>query len=407
MNQPDKSRQAAIEVVRILQASGHQAYFAGGCVRDTIMGRPPQDYDVATSAHPAQVLLQFPKAQKVGAAFGVTLVRKYGVSVEVATFRADGKYDDGRHPIEVIFSSAELDAQRRDFTCNGLFSDPISGEILDFVGGQKDIQAQCVRAIGKPAERFAEDHLRMIRAIRFAAKLDFEIEKNTWRAIQEHAPAICRISRERIGQEMRMILTHPSRHRAVELLVQSGLLMAFWPIAIQPTGELNWLKRLPPNATFVPGLIAMIRDLSTPDANVDMSVEKVQHSLMLSGQETADMLFFFNKLPILQQWQQQPLSTMKRILADARSADLLALHRASTSDVNCILALETRVREISTETLAPKPMVNGEDLILMGESPGPNFRRWLDLLYNRQLENEFADREAALKAAKALISQRP
>ncbi len=395
-------------VVDTLQKAGFEAYFAGGCVRDELMGLAPQDYDVATSAHPEEVLRHFPKAQKVGVTFGVVLVRRRGAAIEVATFRSDGQYDDGRRPTSVTFSSAQLDAQRRDFTCNGLFCDPIRGTILDFVGGRADIQARCLRAIGDPARRFAEDHLRMLRAIRFAARLNFQIETSTLAAISRHAAALAHISRERIGQEMRMILTHPSRRRAAQLLLATGLLQPVWPWPLEPAhvqaAKLSWLGGLPEQTGFALALTALLCDLSSTHKAHTMP-EAMQKLWVLSTQETADLRFLLSQLPVLQNWKSQRVAVLKRILADSRAQDLLALYRAGTPDANAIQELEARVRELSAAPLAPDPLVTGDDLIAMGQRPGPKFRAWLEELYNQQLENQFPDRTAALTAARQLVQQ--
>ncbi|MEI8197059.1 MAG: CCA tRNA nucleotidyltransferase, partial [Phycisphaerae bacterium] len=245
----------ATTIVRRLQQAGHTAYFAGGCVRDQLLGRTPADFDVATSAHPEQVMTLFGRAQQVGVSFGVVLVRQKHQTVEVATFRTDGQYSDGRRPDNVQFTTAEVDAQRRDFTCNGLFFDPIAHQLHDFVGGQADIQARILRAIGRPEQRFAEDYLRMLRAPRFAAKLGFEIEPVTLQAIRIGAPNIRLISKERIGEELRMMLAHPARVRAAELLVATGLLAQIWPTELLPPAPvapggspgLEGPSNLPPN----------------------------------------------------------------------------------------------------------------------------------------------------------------
>src|SRR5688572_4647494 len=212
----------AVAVVRRLREAGHVAYFAGGCVRDLLLGRQPKDYDVATDAPPARVRKLFANTQAVGAAFGVILVRDGRSTIEVATFRADGAYADGRHPMEVRFTTAEEDAARRDFTINGLFLDPLDGDgdgrVLDFVGGRDDLDAGVIRAIGEPERRFEEDHLRLLRAVRFAARLGFGVESKTAAAIRLHAPQLKRISPERIADELRVMLTPPTRGDAWRLL---------------------------------------------------------------------------------------------------------------------------------------------------------------------------------------------
>src|SRR5213078_1652953 len=216
----------AREIAAHLRESGHIAYFAGGCVRDIVRGETPKDFDIATDAKPETVQKLFPRTYAVGAHFGVILVLEDGFQFEVATFRSDDAYVDGRHPSAVHFSSPEQDAKRRDFTINGMFYDPVAGEVIDLVGGQPDIAANLVRAIGDPAERFAEDRLRMLRAVRFAAALDYEIDKGTWDALTGNAPSINQISAERIREELVRIFLSPNRVRGWDLLDASGLMRA-------------------------------------------------------------------------------------------------------------------------------------------------------------------------------------
>src|SRR5688572_21466071 len=217
------TRQDALAVVRRLRDAGHVAYFAGGCVRDQLLGLDPKDYDVATDAPPDRVRQLFSNTQAVGAAFGVILVRHRKSQIEVATFRTDGKYVDGRRPEGVVFTTAEEDAKRRDFTINGMFYDPVEERVIDYVGGQADLKHKLLRAIGNPDERFEEDHLRMLRAVRFAARFDLAVEPATGDAIKRHADHLPRISPERIAEELRWMLGDPSRRRAWPLLWELGL----------------------------------------------------------------------------------------------------------------------------------------------------------------------------------------
>ena len=220
---------SALRIVRRLRAAGHEALYAGGCVRDALMGKTPHDFDIATSARPEQVQALFPRTVLVGAQFGVILVIEDGSEYQVATFRSDGIYKDGRHPQSVTFGSAQGDAQRRDFTVNGLFYDPIEKRVLDFVGGRKDLETRTLRAIGDPSARFAEDKLRLLRALRFASVLDFEIEDATWRAVREGASAIREVSAERIRDELVKIFESPGRVRGFDLLDASGLMLQVLP----------------------------------------------------------------------------------------------------------------------------------------------------------------------------------
>jgi poly(A) polymerase len=396
--------QVAAGVVRRLQDNGFVAYFAGGCVRDQIMGIEPKDFDIATSARPADVLKLFPRSQKVGAAFGVVIVRQHGYSMEVATFRSDGVYKDGRHPSSVTFCTAEQDAQRRDFTCNGLFYDPVGDRLIDYVNGQADIIAKILRAIGDPEARFSEDHLRMMRAVRFAARLEFTIESQTWDAIGRNVPAINDISRERIGQEFRLMLEHQSRRSAVELLIESGLLAQIWPLYFTRTelGFDSQMASLDHECSFELALATLVHDLS-PGADSAEMLRKLQQRLALSGEEKDHTLWLLEKLPVLEKWRMVRVATLKRLMANKWFEDLLNLCRAASPSPAGNIGLETRLIELRKKGIAPEPLVTGDDLIKLGVSPGPRFREWLEELYDRQLEDEFPDRKAALEVAKQLI----
>jgi poly(A) polymerase len=226
---PLRLRSTATDLAKRLSDAGHTAYFAGGCVRDELLGRQPHDYDIATSATPDQVLALFPRAQLVGAHFGVVVVHLHGHLFEIATFRSDGTYLDGRRPDHVVFSSPEADAERRDFTVNGMFLDPLSGHLIDFVGGRDDLKNHTLRAIGNPTLRFSEDRLRLLRAVRFAASLDYSIDPPTWDALRSQAHSLASISIERIRDEFLRIMLHPNRVRGFDLLDSSGLLKVFLP----------------------------------------------------------------------------------------------------------------------------------------------------------------------------------
>lgn len=428
----------ATAIVRRLQEAGHVAYFAGGCVRDQLLGRSPADYDVATSAHPEQVMDLFGRSQQVGVSFGVVLVRQKQQTVEVATFRSDGQYSDGRRPDHVEFSTAQVDAQRRDFTCNGLFFDPIAQELHDFVGGQTDIQARILRAIGRAEQRFAEDYLRLLRAPRFAAKLGFEIEPVTLQAIRAGAAKIRQISKERIGEELRMMLEHPARVRAAELLVTTGLLDQIWPeplhagVVENPSrdrqGAVNersddqplpygrgsdtaWptLAALPepPPVTRSLALAAMQLDLQPAAMQTwEQAPELLRDAFLLSNDETAALRWIGQKLPQLGVWPTLRVAVLKRLCADGHWRDLYALWQAQTRDSATQAALAARLAELTADPagIAPVPFITGNDLMALGAQPGPNFKRWLEELYDRQLENEFRSRVDALDAAKALLS---
>ena len=398
------AQHVATDIVRQLQQAGYVAYFAGGCVRDQIMQLEPKDFDVATSARPAQILQLFPHGQKVGAAFGVILVHRRGWPIEVATFRSDGRYEDGRHPVDITFADAQRDAHRRDFTCNGLFWDPIASVLHDYVGGQADIQNKILRAIGDAAARFAEDHLRVLRAVRFAARLDFDIEPATWHAMQRAAADISGVSRERIGEELRHIMRHPTRGRAGQLLFESGLLSHILPIATaNHSGERpGCLGTLPAHISFGAGLTALVLEYCPAAPAARQTADALRTALALSSHETADVGWLLENLVVLEKWRDLPLARFKRLLAHRLSDNLLALYSTRAPKQQAEI-LRQRIAELRADGVAPEPFVTGEDLIHLGATPGPQFKQWLYDLYDLQLENRLPDRAAALKAARQML----
>jgi len=405
---PSPQQTFALSIVQRLQAAHHTAYFAGGCVRDQLMSRTPKDYDIATSAKPDQVLALFPRSQKVGAAFGVILVKDKHLQVEVATFRSDGLYSDGRHPDSVHFTTPEQDAKRRDFTCNGLFLDPLTSTLHDFVNGQSDIQQKILRAIGNPHERFAEDHLRMLRAIRFAARLGFTIEPQTSAAITELQNRIQLISRERIGEELRLMLEHPSRTVAVELLASFPILfeevLGLPPLQSAQSREWPVLAGLPEKSSRPLALAAILLDSQCPD--LKPAIHQLRTRLMLSNTELEELLFLAEKLPLLEKWEDLPKHTLKRIMADPRWPTLDALYKADPQNSDQLLAFAERTTTLSDEGVAPPPFITGDTLITLGLSPGPTFKRLLETLYDQQLEGELTTKEDALAATKNLIANK-
>lgn len=391
----------ARQIVTVLADAGHVAYFAGGCVRDRLMGRTPSDYDVATSARPERVLTLFPRSQKVGVAFGVVIVRRGDTQVEVATFRSESTYSDGRRPDAVTFTTPEIDARRRDFTCNGIFFDPRTNTIHDFVDGQADIRAGVLRAIGDPAQRFAEDHLRMLRAVRFAAKLGFQIDEVTRAAIHQHAQKIQGISRERIGEEMRLIFEHPSRARAAELLAETGLLHAIWPAELR-SSEIAYphvAAALEPVDRAM-GLAALQLDLRPAEAAP--AAEALRGAFMLSNEDTADVAWFLEHAVDARDFHGLRVARQKRLLADPRWQRLWRIIRSCTE---MTAQIETQIARLEAQGVAPPPLVTGDTLIALGAKPGPLFKRWLDELYDRQLEGGFASTAEAEAAARKLIHQ--
>ena len=413
MTKPHSSEQLALDIVRKLQQAGHVAYFAGGCVRDRLMGREPADFDVATSAVPEEVLKLFPRSQKVGVAFGVVIVRERRQQVEVATFRAEGEYSDGRRPDTVRFTNAEEDAKRRDFTCNGLFFDPVTEELHDFVGGRSDIKKKLLRAIGDPRQRFMEDHLRLLRAVRFAAKLEFDIEPETWQSMRSLAERIRTISRERIGEEVRMILEHPSRVKGMRLLALADLVGWIWPpelwnqtTPVLPSAVRTRFQSLEGPVTRTMVLVAIQRDLwtgrSVSARQWHEAAGQFQQYFMMSNQERDDFGWLAEKIDVLLERCKWTRPIVKRLMADGRWPQLKALYAAEKRGVD--EEFEAFTAQLQGEGVSPEPFVTGDDLIKLGASPGPQFKAWLERLYDWQLDNQLLTREAALTEARRLMA---
>ena len=405
-NVPATKRQCAMEITHRLQTHGFQAFWAGGCVRDQLLGIEPKDYDIATSAKPDEIRRLFPHSQLVGAAFGVIIVHRHHYATEVATFRTDGLYRDGRRPESVEFATPQADAQRRDFTINGMFFDPIREELIDYVGGQADVAARMIRAIGDPESRFGEDHLRMMRAIRFAARFSFDIETNTFAAIRRRHEQIKLISRERVGLEFKGVLASSNPLRGVVLMADAELLGDIWPDDIRRMdvhGALQngWTRKLPPKSRFEVYLAALAHDLSIGDGPGATFWPKLQNQFMLSNDELSTVSWISDRMRELACWKTLKRSAVKRIMADRRFAALRELYFSVYDDV----ALRGYMAELEKEGVSPEPLISGEDLIDMGARPGPDFKRWLHDLYDLQLENAFADRAEALSAARRLVNQ--
>ena len=442
-------REFATSIVRSLRQNGFQAYLVGGCVRDLLLQRVPQDYDVATDATPQQVTTIFPETYAVGAQFGVVLVplpdgenveQTAGIpvarEVEVATFRSDVGYSDGRHPDQVRFSKdPHEDVVRRDFTINGMLLDPVSSEVLDFVGGQNDLAAGVIRAIGNPERRFAEDKLRMLRGVRFAARFGYKIESETFSTIQKLAREINVVSRERVRDELTHMLTEEHPRRAFELLDESGLLQELLPeitamkgVAqppqFHPEGDvfvhtvllLDHLPR-PCSATLAWG--ALLHDVGKPatfrvasdrirfDNHVEVGVrmaEEVCRRLRFSASDSQQVLALVDNHMRFGQATRMNQSTLKRFLRTPDFDEHLALHRAdslaSHGSLSTYEFVEEKLAEIPEEVRRPAPLINGDDLIAFGHLPGPKFRDILDAVEDGQLEGRLASREAALEFVK-------
>ena len=444
-------RDFATSIIQTLSLRGFQAYLVGGCVRDLLLGREPKDYDVATNATPEQVMRIFPETYAVGAQFGVVLVPALGRdeaadstevspksgTVEVATFRSDIGYSDGRHPNEVRFSQdPREDVARRDFTINGMLLDPgvgeiMAGDVLDFVGGRRDLAAGIIRTIGEPEHRFAEDKLRMLRAVRFAARFDYRIESATFAAMQKLAEQIRVVSRERVRDELTRMLTEGHARRALLLLDESGLLKEVLPeisamkgVAqppeFHPEGDvfvhtLLLLENLPHPCPLTLAWGALLHDVGKPptfrvverirfDNHVEVGVkmaEEICQRLRFSGDDTEQILALVANHMRFSHAMRMSQSTLKRFLRLRAFDEHLALHRAdclaSHGSLSTYEFVRQKMAEIPPGNIKPAPLVTGDDLIAAGLTPGPKFREILNAVEDAQLEGRLSSRDAALE----------
>ncbi len=430
------SRELAHSICAALRRSGRQALLVGGCVRDLLLGRDPADYDVATDAPPGEVLALFPGSVTVGAQFGVVLVQQDGAKVEVATFRSDIGYSDGRHPDRVAYAqSAKEDVQRRDFTINGLLMRPENGEVLDYVGGRADLEARILRAIGEPARRFAEDKLRMLRAVRFAARFGYAIEPVTLQAIERHAAEILQVSAERIREELTKLLTEGVAQRGFELLETAGLLPAVLPEVARmkgveqppqfhPEGDV-WihtrlmLGQLPAGVSPTLAWGVILHDVGKPptfrpaaetgdrirfDGHVEtgarMSAE-ICARLKFSKDDTEQIVALVaNHLRFKDAAEMRP-STLKRFVRLPRFEEHLELHRldclSSHRQLDAYDLVRRFLEDTPPEQVRPERLLTGEDLKRLGYRPGPLFSKILGELEDAQLEGQITNREEALR----------
>ena len=415
-----------------LRTAGYLAYFAGGCVRDLVRQQTPKDIDIATDARPEEVQKIFRRTHAVGAHFGVVVVVEDDRQFEVATFRSDGAYLDGRHPVAVNYSSPEADARRRDFTINGMFFDPPNDAVIDFVGGREDLAAGIVRAIGDPAQRFAEDRLRLLRAIRFATVLQFEIEPLTWEAIIQAASGIKEISAERIREELVRIFLSPQRVRGWDLLDASGLMKAVLPELeamkgceqppqFHPEGDVFrhtrlMLDLLPEKVSLPLVLSVLFHDIGKPPtSSVDNDgrirfnghdrvgaemTEAIMQRLRFSRAEIDATVEAVRQHMVFKDVPNMRIAKLKRFMARPNFADELELHRVDCASSHGMLDnyafLQRKQTEFASEPIIPPPLVRGDDLIALGMKPGPRFREILDAVETQQLEGELSDRDEAL-----------
>jgi poly(A) polymerase len=385
---------SAIAIIRELRLQGHEAYLVGGCVRDMVMGIEPADYDIATSALPEQIAKIFPRTEGIGAQFGVVLVIYKGHPFEVATFRSDEAYIDGRRPTGVVFTDAKQDVLRRDFTINGLLYDPVEKRVIDYVNGQADIQAKLVRAIGDPRARFEEDKLRILRAVRFGARLGYTIERETWEAVRAMAPKIHQVSSERIRDELERILTEGQAARGVAMLEDSGLRREILP-ELQLTDHLErCLKMLKPR--IEPDFAMAVLLHETPVGQVQSIVER----LKFSRAQMHHIVALLENFPRFYQVPTMSISALKRFFRLVRFDDHLELahiHGAAAGEDLKGYSYALRKREEWTDDdIAPKPLITGEDLIAGGLMPGPLFKEILTRVEDEQLEGRITDRTQAL-----------
>jgi poly(A) polymerase len=428
-------RELANSICEALQNAGFQAFLVGGCVRDLLLGRDPADYDVATNATPAQVLKLFPDGITVGAQFGVILVQRDGAKVEVATFRSDVGYSDGRHPDRVEYaSSPEEDVKRRDFTINGLVMRHNTGEILDYVDGQADLRAGIIRAIGEPDRRFAEDKLRMLRAVRFAARLDYEIEHKTFAAIRKHAREISQVSAERIRDELTKLLTEGAARTGFELLDSCWLLSIILseiaamkgveqPPQYHPEGDvwthtLLMLEGLPVGCSATLAWGVLLHDVGKPatfrsaretgdrirfDGHVDVGLaigKQILGRLRFSNDDTEQILSLVEHHMKFKDVERMRPATLKRFVRLPRFEEHLALHRldclSSHRNLEAYEFVTDFIRTTPPEVVRPAKLVTGEDVLALGYKPGPIVGRILAAVEEAQLNGEVGSREEAI-----------
>ena len=420
----------AQEIVKILSGAGFKAYWAGGCVRDMLMGIKPLDYDIATDAPPEQVMKIFKKTIPIGASFGVVKVLYDDFEFEVATFRSDGKYIDGRRPVEVNFSSEKEDAFRRDFTINGIFYDPAHEKIIDYVNGQADIKNNIIRTINDPKDRFSEDRLRLIRAVRFAAGFQYEIEPHTYNTIKELAETILQISAERIRDELRKMLTGVHPAESIQLLDEVGILKVILPEVTAMKGIKQPEEFHPEGDVWIHTML-MLKKMTSPSFELAMGIllhdvgkpstfsmedrirfnnhcevgarmtEEIGKRLRFSKKQIehiAELVLHHLRFKDVQKMRE---SKLKRFLRLPNFADHLELHRldclSSHGNLDNWKFCKQKLSELKPEEIKPKPLINGHDLILMGYKAGPAFRKILTTVEDAHLEGQIKTRNEALK----------
>ena len=455
-------RETAIGIVKRLKEKGFSALFAGGCVRDMLMGNIPEDYDIATDARPDEIINIFKRTVPIGIHFGVVLVMENDFEFEVATFRSDGTYSDGRHPDTVTFCDARGDALRRDFTINGMFYDPIEDKRFDYVGGEDDLKAGLIRAIGNPFERFDEDRLRMIRAVRFACRFDFQIEGQTAEAIKKFHDKVLTVSRERIRDELRKTLTGPNPDTSIKMLDDLNLLHEILPEVTAMKGVEQPENFHPEGDVFTHTLLTLTKladgrkatdtgEEHHPDSNgsskknlygsweLAMAVllhdigkpvtfeiadrirfnnhdsvgakmaGKICDRLRMSNAEKERITWLVKMHLYLRHAQEMRVSKLKRLFAHEGYPELAELYKvdslASTANLDDYNFCQNMFEELKVEEIKPEPLITGNDLIALGLKPGPIFSKILDAIKDEQLEQKITTREDALKKAKELSAE--
>lgn len=388
-------KQAARNIVQVLDAQGYKALLAGGCVRDMLLGKRPNDYDIATNATPETVAKLFPRTLTVGIQFGVVVVLLGGRQIEVATFRSDVDYRDGRRPGKVVFTDARTDAQRRDFTINGMFYDILGDRVIDYVSGQKDLSRRVVRTIGRPEERFQEDHLRMLRAVRFAARLGFDVNTKTSRAIKENAAYIKTISAERVMTELEKVLIDPNRMRGIDLAIRYNLLKHILPSVSGPqirSGH-GTLEQLPATCSLSLAMAALLVKCHADEAaNICRALKSNNHlrkqvHWLIKNRDELTVNLPFSK-GRLKQWLAEPLfetlMSLTQSYLRSRNESLSALRR-----------IRAQIRELGEEPVSPERLLDGHELIRLGATSGPMVGQLAEELYLAQLENEISIKSQA------------
>lgn len=419
----------ALAILKTLHDQGHEAYFAGGAVRDLLLEKSISEIDIATSASPQEIEQLFPKTIPVGKQFGVIVVVQDTNNYEVTTFRKEADYVDGRHPTRVSFTDARHDVERRDFTVNALFFNPFTEEVIDYLNGRKDLERKLIRTVGPPQSRFQEDKLRLLRALRFACQLDFEIEQDTYQQVKEHASQLTEVSWERIRDEVLKILTGPDPSRGLKLMSDSGILEVILPEIAAMHGVQQPPQFHPEGDVFVHtclmfelsqersetlALEILLHDVGKPptftvkerirfDGHADLGAkmaEEICRRLRISNQQIEEVVDVVKDHLRFIHVQEMRESTLKRFLRKPNFSDHLELHRldslASHGKLSSYHFCQEKLEELSQEAMRPKPLINGQDLIRLGLEPGPLFSKILSAIEDFQLEGKLSSREETL-----------